>query len=101
MSVGSVILSVFLMFTIIGVYNGMNSYMDSIVMKTGADIWITQEGTSGSAHSPSILPIQVGDKLATIPEIEVFTPLIRTAIIFPLNGVNILLFVNGYNTTEN
>ena len=93
MSIGGVIMSVFLIFTINGVYEGMNHTMDSIVYNTGADLWITQEGTSGSLHSPSqINKTEIDSQLKNIDGIEEYTPLIRQATIYNHSSTeNILL----------
>jgi putative ABC transport system permease protein len=101
MSIGGVILSVFLIFTINGVYNGMNYTMESIVYNTGADLWITQEGTSGSLHSPSNVNFtDVDTNLKTIEGIEEYTPFIRSATVFNYSSTkNVLLVINGYNTS--
>ncbi len=101
MSIGGVILSVFLIFTINGVYNGMTYTMESMVYNTGADLWITQEGTSGSLHSPSQVNLTYVDtNLKTIEGIEEYTPLIRSATIYNYSSdENVLLIINGYNTS--
>lgn len=99
MSIGGVVLSVFLIFTILGVYNGMEYTMESIVYKTGADLWITQQDTSGSLHSPSIITLDIADQLKSVDGIEDFTPLIRTATTYRVGEDNVLLFINGYNST--
>ncbi|MHA1147382.1 MAG: ABC transporter permease [Promethearchaeota archaeon] len=97
MSIGGVVLSVFLIFTINGVYMGMVYTMDSIVYNTGADLWITQEGTSGSLHSPSLVNTSIEGDLENIDGIKEYTPLIRTAVVYKAEDSNILLFINGYN----
>lgn len=97
MSICGVILSVFLIFTIYGVYNGMNSVMDSLIFGTNADLWITQEGTSGSLHSPSIISMQIENQLGAIEGVEELSPIIRTAIIYSSDGGDILLLLNGIN----
>ncbi|WP_457557208.1 ABC transporter permease [Candidatus Harpocratesius sp.] len=99
LSISGVMISVFLVFTIYGVYNGMDYIMESMIYKTGADLWVTQEGTSGSVHSPSILPISIGKSLNEIEDIKESTPLIRTAVTYKVSDSDILLFLNGYNTS--
>ncbi|WP_371806405.1 ABC transporter permease [Candidatus Lokiarchaeum ossiferum] len=101
LSISGVILSVFLVFTIYGVYNGMDYIMESMTYKTGADLWITQQGTSGSVHSPSFIPVDIGDQLSEYDEIEEFTPIIRTALTYKVGSTDILIFINGYNTSGN
>ena len=97
MSIGGVILSVFLIFNILGVYNGIIYTMDSVVGNMGADLWITQEGTSGSLNSPSILSTEIGGQLESIDDIEEYTPLIRTAVNYKTEDKNVLLLLNGYD----
>lgn len=100
MSVGGVVLSVFLIFTMYGVYRGINGVMEDMVFGTGADLWITQEGTSGSVHSPSVLPAGIGARLAGIAGVAEHAPLIRTAVSYrDGGGETALLFLNGYRTT--
>lgn len=98
LSISGVVVCVIMIFTINGVYNGMDYVMDSMIYNTQADLWITQDGTSGSIHSPSLLPISISNQLETIDGIEEFTPLIRTAATYSMENSDILLFVNSVNS---
>ena len=99
LSIMGVVISVFLVFTIYGVYNGINSVMEEIVVGTGADIWITQKGTSGSLHSPSILSSDYKKKVSEISGVEEVGLLIRTGVSKPkAAGGNTLIYLNGYET---
>ncbi|MFQ5883632.1 MAG: ABC transporter permease [Thermoplasmata archaeon] len=97
-STGGVVLSVFLIFTISGVYYAMDSMMDSIVLKAGADLWVTSKGASGSLHSPSFLPIELNESLERVEGVEEVTPLIRHTLSTTIEGKKVLIILNGYDT---
>jgi len=97
LSVLGVAMSAFLIFTVYGVYTGIDEIMEETVTGAGADIWVTQEGTSGSLHSPSILPRSASARLSDIPGVADWRPLIRTAVSYEqADGNSTLLFLNGF-----
>ncbi|MFQ5885270.1 MAG: ABC transporter permease [Thermoplasmata archaeon] len=97
-SVGGVVLSVFLIFTTTGLYAAMDTMMENMVLEAGADLWVTSKGASGSLHSPSLLPIELNESLEQIEGVERAAPLIRTAMTTNMNGKRVLLYIDGYDT---
>jgi putative ABC transport system permease protein len=102
MSISAVILTVFLVFTINGVYYGLNNTMDSLVYDTNADVWVLQEDTSGSMHSPSLLnQSEIEDLVKAVDGIDEYAPFIRTTVIYESkDDSNKMLIVNGYDTEK-
>lgn len=90
------LISLFIL-TIAGLYNGIDTLMERVVMGTGADFWITMEGTSGSLHSPSILSLTLLPALRRVDGVYEVTPLVRTAVVYPTKRRNLLIVVNGYD----
>ncbi|MFQ6128522.1 MAG: ABC transporter permease [Thermoplasmata archaeon] len=97
-TIGGVVLSVFLIFTISGVYYALDSMMDNIVLKAGADLWVTSKGASGSLHSPSLLPIGLNESLEGVEGVQEVTPLIRHTMSTIIEGKKVLIILNGYDT---
>src|SRR5512147_1087393 len=77
LSIGGVVLAVFLVFATAGLYNGINTVVENMVTKAGADLWVTSHGSSGSLHSPSLLNLQIGQQLKKLDGVEKVTDLIR------------------------
>ncbi len=97
-SVGGVVLSVFLIFTTTGLYAALDTMMENMVMEAGADLWVTSRGASGSFHSPSLLPTDLNKSLEQVEGVEKVAPLIRTPMTTKINGEKVLLYLNGYDT---
>ncbi len=96
-SVGGIVLSVFLILTMVGLNQAFSTMMDDMIDGAGADLWITTEGSSGSFHSPSLLPMSIQDNLTRIDGVEEVVPLIRTPISVEIGGEKVLLYINGYD----
>ena len=97
LSIAGVAFSVYLIFTVFGVYNAMDHVMGTMVSGTGADVWITQAGTSGSVHSPSLVPRTLMAVVRGMDGVREAEPLIRTTVTWDdARGGNVLLFVNGF-----
>jgi putative ABC transport system permease protein len=100
-SIGGVVLSVFLIFTLTGVYIAMDSVMDKVVEGAGADLWITSKGSSGSLHSPSLLPTNLSQNLTRIEGIQDVSPYIRYGVLTNIGGEKFLIILNGFDTRTN
>lgn len=70
--------------------------LDDMVYEVDTDLWITSKGSSGSLHSPSLLPMAYQNALENYTGVESVTPLIRHAVSIRPEGSNVLLFLNGY-----
>jgi putative ABC transport system permease protein len=97
LSIGGVTLGVLLIFTTVGLYNGINTVVENMVLKGGADLWITSRGSSGSLHSPSLLPAGLENAL-DIDGVREVAPLIRIPVATDLGRGKTLVYVNGYDT---
>lgn len=98
LSIGGVVLGVFLLFATTGLYYGINSVVENMVLKGGADLWVTSRGASGSIHSPSLLPVNLEETIRNIDGVEKVTPLVRMPVSVELGGEKTLIYLNGYNT---
>ncbi len=96
LSVGGVVLGVFLIFTTVGLYNGINTVVESMVLNGGADLWITSRGSSGSLHSPSLLPLNLEQDL-WVDGVEEVVPLVRMPLATVIDGSKTLVFITGYD----
>ena len=74
LSIGGVVLGVFLIFATVGLYYGIDAVVENMVLKAGADLWVTSKGSSGSLHSPSLLPMELNETLEKIDGVEQVTP---------------------------
>ncbi len=97
-SIAGVTLSVFLILTMSGLYLGFSTMMDNMVTHSGADLWVTSEGASGSLHSPSLLPLNIRENLSNIEGVDTVSPLIRQPLSTTLKDDTVLLYINGYDT---
>ncbi len=96
-SIGGIVLSVFLILTMVGLNEAFSTMMDDMITGADADLWITSEGASGSFHSPSLLPISIQDNLTQIEGVSEVSPLIRTPLSVKINDEKVLLYLNGYD----
>ncbi|MFQ5832536.1 MAG: ABC transporter permease [Candidatus Thorarchaeota archaeon] len=95
-SIGGVVLSVFLILTMMGLYYGFDTMMDGMVRGIGADLWVTSEGASGSLHSPSLLPLTLEENITGIEGVEECVPFIRTPVSTESDEGKLLLYINSY-----
>lgn len=63
-SVGGVMFSTFLILTLLGIYSGITIQITQYINKTGADIWVTEEGVADMFHSFSLLPDNLRGSIA-------------------------------------
>ncbi len=97
LSVSGVVLSVFLILSLSGVYYSMDVMMDKIVGETNADLWVTSKGAAGSIHSPSLLSIDLYNDLNNVEGVQSVSPLIRMPFTTNIEGKKVLLYINGYD----
>ncbi|MBI2847915.1 MAG: ABC transporter permease [Chloroflexi bacterium] len=100
LSLSGVVLSVFLIFATAGLYFGIITVVENMVLKAGADVWVTSQGASGSLHSPSLLDSRTGERLRDINGVVKVAPLIRRPIATHINGEKLLISVNGFDTAS-
>src|SRR3989304_2066283 len=100
LSIAGVILAVFLIFATTGLYFGIVTVVENMVLKAGADLWVTSPGSSGSLHSPSLLDSNIGEELKKIDGVKAVAPLIRRPIATNINGEKLLISINGFDTAS-
>lgn len=100
LSVAGVILAVFLIFATTGLYYGIVTVVENMVLKAGADLWVTSQGASGSLHSPSLLNSRIGEELKGVDGVKKVAPLIRRPIATNINGEKLLISINGFDTAS-
>ncbi|MBI4304515.1 MAG: ABC transporter permease [Chloroflexi bacterium] len=100
LSIGGVVLAVFLIFATAGLYNGINTVVENMTTKSGADLWVTSKGSSGSLHSPSLLNIKIGERLKQIDGVDKVVPLIRRPMALTVGGEKMLININGFDTSS-
>ncbi len=96
-SVGGVVLSVFLILTMVGLNQAFSTMMDDMITGAGSDLWVTSKGSSGSFHSPSLLPMSIQDNLTQVDGVREAVPLIRTPLSTKIHDEKVLLYINGYD----
>ncbi|MGI2336226.1 MAG: ABC transporter permease [Dehalogenimonas sp.] len=97
LSIAGVVLGVFLIFTTVGLYNGLDRVVESMTLESGADLWVTSKGASGSLHSPSLLPTGLDAALSGIEGVEKVAPLIRMPVAVTLDDTKYLIYLTGYD----
>ena len=98
LSISGVVLSVFLILIITGVFNGTIYVAEQPVLQAGANLWVTEQGSYASLTNPSLIPLSLQPKLANISGIKEVEPLIRFPITVDIGTAEVLLNINGYNT---
>lgn len=98
LSISGVVLSVFLILIITGVFNGTIYVAEQPVLQAGADLWVTEQGSYASLTNPSLIPTNLEVNLSNINGVKEVEPLIRIPITVDIGNNEILLNINGYNT---
>ena len=98
LSISGVVLSVFLILIITGVFNGTIYVAEQPVLQAGANLWVTEQGSYASLTNPSLIPLSLQPKLANISGIKEVEPLIRFPITVDIGTAEVVLNINVYNT---
>lgn len=75
-SVAGVGFAIMLIVILAGIYDGFNEAATVYVERSGADVFVAQEGTTDMFHSFSILPLNLSDRIASVPGVASVSPLI-------------------------
>ena len=100
-SVGGVAFSVLLIMSIQGLYQGWSNKIGEYIRTVPADYWITQTGATDMFHTPSVLPLTVGEKLVGIEGVASAKPFSGRRVAFAHNGKDINLYVIADDTKNN
>ncbi|WP_115789489.1 ABC transporter permease [Arthrobacter silvisoli] len=100
-SVGGVAFSVLLIMSIQGLYQGWSNKIGEYIRTVPADYWITQTGATDMFHTPSVLPLTVGERIATVDGVAAAKPFSGRRVAFEHNGRDINLYVIADDTENN
>jgi putative ABC transport system permease protein len=96
-SVGGVALSVLLITFLLSLFRGWNEKVGGFVENVDADIWIAREGTTDFLAAGSILPVDRGEQLSTLPAVERWSPLIARPMTASRDGTEMDVQLVGYD----
>lgn len=96
-SVGGVAFSVMLIMVLVGLYRGWNNKLGEYIRTAPADIWVMQKGSEELFHTPSLLPLNLGDKLTKIKGVESAKPFNARRMAVSANGEAFQLYIVGYD----
>ncbi len=99
-SVGGVAFSVTLIMILVGLYRGWDNKLGEYIRTSPVDIWVMQKGSQELFHTPSLLPLSVGDKLAAIDGVKSAKPFNARRLAVSANGKEFQLYIVGYNPAD-
>lgn len=99
-SVGGVAFSVTLIMVLVGLYRGWNNKLGEYIRTAPVDIWVMQKGSEELFHTPSLLPINLGDKLIKINGVETAKPFNARRMAVSANEKEFQLYIVGYNSAD-
>lgn len=100
-SVGGVAFSVLLIMSIQGLYQGWSNKIGEYIRTVPADYWVTQTGATDMFHTPSVLPLKLGDFLAGVDGVATAKPFSGRRVSIEHNGKDINLYVIADDTENN
>lgn len=100
-SVGGVAFSVMLIMVLVGLYRGWNNKLGEYIRGAPVDIWVMQKGSEELFHTPSLLPIDLGDKLTKVNGVEAAKPFNARRMAVSANGQDFQLYIVAYNPADN
>src|SRR3990172_1204505 len=94
-SVSGVALSVVLMLSLTGLYNGYQERIESYFGGIDADLWVVQAGTSNFFHSSSVLAAGDEASIEAIGGVEAVRPYVSRQVAFTNAGSSLVTSVVG------
>ena len=92
--------AVFLITILLGLYQGWNQKVGGFVEKVDGDAWVAREGTTDFINAASILPVSLGDSIASTDGIASVHQLIVRPMAFEKNGHKVDIHLIGYETSS-
>ncbi len=100
-SVGGVAFAVLLILILLGLYQGFGRIARKYVDNVDADLWVAREGTTDMFHYGSFIPMNVGEDLNTLLQVNSVDRLIGGQVSFKFNGQEVHTYIMGYDTARN
>jgi putative ABC transport system permease protein len=91
-------LSLLLIFTLTGLYQGFYRQSTAYIDSSGADLWVAQKGAPNFFYAISFLPMDMNDSIAHIGGVKAVSPLIAVGATAGKGGTNVSIFFFGYDT---
>lgn len=96
LSTGGVAFAVMLILIVAGLYEGILTQATDYTRTVDTDLWVSQAGTPDNLlQSVSVLPVDVVEELEAVSGVASASPVLTRAIIFPLAGRDVDLFLVG------
>lgn len=95
-SVGGISLAVFLISFLLSLVQGWRLNVGRFVERVDADIWVARDGTTDFLNAASILPAQMQEELAALPDVEDVDAVIVRRMNFEVNGSEADAHLVGY-----
>ncbi|HEU5187443.1 MAG TPA: FtsX-like permease family protein [Candidatus Saccharimonadales bacterium] len=97
-SVGGVAFSVTLIMVLAGLYQGWSNKIGEYIRTVPADIWVMQSGTEELFHTPSVLPLTVGDKLEEVEGVTDAKPFNARRVALSVHNHDVNLYIIAYDS---
>ncbi len=96
----SVGISIALIFVLVSVYVGSIKQAETLPNNSGADYWVTLEGTRDMFHTVSILPASAENALENLSSIDVASPVTIRPTGVTVNNQEITIGIVGFDTNR-
>ena len=94
-SVGGVGLALTLVFFFDAVFTGATGRLTLYIDRSGADVWVSQEGVRTMHMSASSLPASVTEEIQTVPGVDQTMPLLYSTAMIQANGDEYVAYILG------
>jgi putative ABC transport system permease protein len=99
-SIGGVALAVTLIVLLRGLFVAYETKVSDYFGRTGADLWVVQQGTADFLHSFSLVPDEARSEIAALDGIEKVRPYLARQVGFELDGEETLLYLAGFDPAD-
>ncbi|MBI4285392.1 MAG: ABC transporter permease [Chloroflexi bacterium] len=97
-SVGGVAFSVLLVLVLLGLYQGFSRSAAGYVDSIDADLWVMQAGAGDMFHGISLMPDEMRNKVAALPEVDKAWGILGRQVSFEIDGEEAHTYLIGYDT---
>ncbi len=97
-SIGGVAFSVTLIVILAGLYQGWRTKIGEYIRTVPADIWVMQSGSEELFHTPSVLPLSIGNKLTSIEGVASAKPFNARRVAIPVGDKELNLYIVAYDS---
>lgn len=99
-SVGGVAFSVALIMILTGLYQGWRNKIGEYIRTVPANVWVMQSGSQELFHTPSVLPLSIGERIENIKGVESVKPFNARRVDVDVNGKELSLYVIAFDNTN-